>query len=704
MFKTVTLEVSLKPFKKTDEAYIRQVCAGIFEQWRPLIRNREEVNVMLWASDGSELLDYNKNLDDTFEWCYFLGMANRELLREDDPKDISIHQRRRYYTADPPVMTYRILQTIVRTFKEEGAKQLPNAKLSVGATFDIGPEFAISDFKYYRHTELLTGIYWDHYGLLDATAPMHADNHPYAAYPNGVPEGLRFGSFFGAQANIFLKDMGMDFLWLSNGLGFSAHPWGQSGKVYDGEKFDVQQLKLVREKVMEFWELFREECPDVPIHTRGTNNSVGIDYATDGVPLYQLYNSNLKMIPPPNSPCAALTGNYGLELMGHMTRICNLPGEDYMFRYYLHDPWYCNSPWLDRYDHVPTDIYLPMAISRLDEQGNVHTPSRFNILSIDNSYGEMPDCCVYEPLPHFMKAEQVAPDAPAPLVWVYPMKEYTTTDTEQALREMYDGDLFISNAINQGMPLCCVVSTDNFEKHSLDVYRKSILISPVPTGKVLEKLTEFASKGGQVLIYGSKDALETLPDGASFVQVDMAQKPTEMLRALEQFGLSVRFDGKEPWPAIMTVSRNNNAFWFSDYQADTTTQTRLRFPLGAPVLIGCEAELSDGYACYRFPRFAHHECRVFVVQKEGKLTSRETAPVSGAFRRRFNVGGLEDATVYYFPETYCIENAKVNFGEAGDFTPTYDESFRLVHDETYGDYYYAEHVTGERGFLMPTQD
>lgn len=34
MFKTVNLELSLKPFKKTDEQSIREVCHGIFEQWR----------------------------------------------------------------------------------------------------------------------------------------------------------------------------------------------------------------------------------------------------------------------------------------------------------------------------------------------------------------------------------------------------------------------------------------------------------------------------------------------------------------------------------------------------------------------------------------------------------------------------------------------------------------------------------------------
>ena len=42
MFENVTLEISLKPFKQTDEAYIRKICAKIFEQWNPLLKGRKK--------------------------------------------------------------------------------------------------------------------------------------------------------------------------------------------------------------------------------------------------------------------------------------------------------------------------------------------------------------------------------------------------------------------------------------------------------------------------------------------------------------------------------------------------------------------------------------------------------------------------------------------------------------------------------------
>ena len=154
------------------------------------------------------------------------------------------------------------------------------------------------------------------------------------------------------------------------------------------------------------------------------NNSVGIDYASDGVPLYDIYNADLDITAPPNSPWAALNDNYGLEIMGHMTRICELPNEKFPFRYYIHDPWWLNSPWYDRYDGSPCDIYLPMAITRINAEAKVEAANTLNILSIDNSHGDMPDSCVNEPLPHLLRAEKNAADAPAPLVWIYPMREY----------------------------------------------------------------------------------------------------------------------------------------------------------------------------------------------------------------------------------------------------------------------------------------
>jgi len=700
MFETVSLELSLKPFKQTDEAYIRSVCKGIFSQWRPLLKNRKTVSVMLWVGDGSEILDYAGKLQDEFEWCRFIGTANLPYPEDGAPLETGLHERKQDYFPNAPKMTYGILKTVVSCLKEEGGKAFPDAVIRVGETFDIGPEFAISDFKYNRHTEISSGSVLDKFGFVDATAKLSADTRHYAAYPHGIPEGTPFAAFLGQQSQCFLRDMGFDYLWLSNGLGYSADPWLKTGKIFDGENYFPEKLADTREKVFGFWKLFRENCT-YPLETRGTNNSVGIDYASDGVPLYEIYHAGLDIAPPPNSPWAALNDNFGLELMGHMTRVCDLPGSKFPFRFYIHDPWWVNSPWYDRYDGSPHDIYLPMAVSRIDESGCVKTANTFNILSIDNSFGGMPDECVYEPLPHILKAEKDAADEPAPLVWVYPMREYTTTEDGDMLREMNLCDNFICDAINDGLPLCCVVSTDNFLLHAPKLYGRSILLSPVPQKEaVLQKLTGLAKQGIGVLLYGTAEKLQTVPETEGLAKIDVSGSASVLRETLSKFGVEISFEKKKEGskPPAMTVARGDNALFFSVYNPDTTTKTRLKFPLGAPVLCGCEAEISDGSSVYAFARSEHRECRVFAEQKEGVISCREAPPVNRRFRRAIRITGLEDAAVCLFAEKGC--EAAVSVAESTDVTPIFDPRFTLVQSDTEGTYLRGEHISGTIYFLM----
>ena len=702
MFKTVNLEMSLKPFKRTDDEYIRNVCRNLFEQWRPLLKNRATVSVMLWTADGSEILDYAGNTDDEFEWCCYIGTANNPLISEDDDPDCRLHVKKHYYMDNPPVMTYAILKKIVSTLKEEGKKAFPNSIIRVGETFDIGPEFAKSDFKYKRHPEILSGTMFDCLGFVDATALLNEDDRRYAAYPDGVPQDTPFGTFLGKQANIFLKDMGFDYLWLSNGLGFSSEPWDLTGKIFDGKSFYPEKLANTCKNVFDFWRLFRKECPDFPLETRGTNNSVGIDYATDGVPLYDIYNAGFNITPPPNSPWAALNDNFGLEIMGHMTRICELPSDGFMFRYYIHDPWWLNSPWYDRYNGCAHDIYLPMAITRVDADGKVQSAETLNILSIDNSYGNMPDNCVNEPLPHLLKAEKDIADDIAPLVWVYPMREFTTAHSEEALYEMYFGDKYISEAINNGFPLNCVVSTDNFLKTPLELYKKSILISPIPqTKEIADRLLEFEKAGGNVIYYGSVKAAERLESRENFI--DFTASPSAIRKKLSDFGYSIKFERKSDGvkPNALTISRVENSLSFSVYSPNLTTDTLLKFPLGAPIFTGTDTEIRDGHAVYRFGICEHKECRVFVKQESGVITLKEHAPVSYNYHRKIKLGGLNNATVYIFPE--C--NGNVALGDAKCLEDRISGIIPLkkVEDDKNGVYFMIENLSGTYTILFPNR-
>ena len=784
--ENITLEMSLKPFKQTDNNYIESVCRMVFNQWRPLIKNASCISVLLWTADGSELLDYKGNLKDCFEWSYFVGGANP---REHDysiidPDGVGLHTRPYLYMENPPAMTYEILKNIVNTLRMIAKEICGDRYVRVGTTFDPGPEFAKSDFKYNRHNEICMGNDMGDATMVCSYAKLNGDNIHYAAFPDGIPEGLPFGTFLGKQANIFMKDIGFDYIWLSNGFGFGRETWSTVGAVFDGERFDYSVLNDVKKDVLDFWHCFRKECPDFPVETRGTNLSMGIDFATDGVPLKEIYNGDFNILPPPNSPWAAMNGDFGLELMGYMSRISKLPKDEYLFRYYLHDPWWINSPWYDRYNSQPHDIYLPLSIARIDGKGDIKTPTHMNLLSIDNSFGNCPDSCVNESMPHLLRAIKNAPDDVAPLVWIYPFEEYSACNCEQTAMDMFFGDWFIRGAINNGLPLSMVVSTDNFIKHDKHIYASSILVSAVPVAdsEYERQILEYAKGGGKVIFYGntiragkqftdfigvrhseevsgklemrigneycgkikhnplicgggiceepiSAHVLATAGNKAAamygdnfvwirgtssndFVKGSQLLVPYDesqyfiaeklMLKALSMLGYEILFDkplGVQA-PVIM-LHRHDNAYVFSSYLASTTVKTKLKFPLGAPILDGYEAQIEEGYAIYHFPKAEHRECRVFVEQESGIVGCREIPPVSIQYRRRIEVNGLENATIRFLAENYCrdnihvVVNSHIDFYCVGDeFTGNYVQNGNLT-------FYEAKNITGKIVFSMP---
>ncbi len=509
-YNNVTLEVSLKPFKKNDKEYIKAVCRKMFSQWETLLSHADTVSVLMWTSDGSEILEYTGDLDQKLEWCKFIGNPNTPAEINSGPREINLHERA--YTYMPPEslpeFTYRDLRFIIKTIKEEGSR-ITSKVIRVGETFDPGPEFAKSDFKYTRHPEICMANTMGTKSFVCCYATLDEDSKAYAAYPAGIPQGTPLGEFLGRQSNELLRDMGYDYIWLSNGFGFGMETWNTVGAIYDGETFNASKMRDIQAKILNFWTEFRKGCPDFRIETRGTNLSAGIDLARDGVDIRSIYNGGFNLLPPPNSPWAALNGDFGLELTGYMSRIAELPDDRYLYRFYTHDPWWANSPWLDRYGREAQDIYLAMAVSRVNEYGKIVLPSNINILTVDDSYGNMPDQVPSEVIPHLLQARRIAPDKAGPVVWVYPFDEYHdyAFNHPERLEEVFFGDWFIRQALNEGLPMNTVVSTGNFAKligSGSDVFNTSIVVTTVPdAGSDMERrLMEFVSGGGQAIIYG----------------------------------------------------------------------------------------------------------------------------------------------------------------------------------------------------------
>ncbi|MBI5831582.1 MAG: hypothetical protein HZB16_04630 [Armatimonadetes bacterium] len=505
MLDNVTLELSLKPFWEPD---IDAVCRRLFAQWKPLTDRARMVSVMLWTADGSEILDYRGTLDAPLEWARYIGGANPRHPMAGDPEGVCLHSRAYLYRPDPPEFSYRSLADIVAALRRVG-QEVADRPIRVGATFDPGPEFALSPFKYERHNEICLAGTMGRTSFVCCYGRLRGDDVAYAGFPQGIPEDTPLGTFLGRQSQHFLRDLGFDYLWLSNGFGFGMETWATTGAVFDGERFDASGVAALRAKQLEFWRLFRAECPEYPLETRGTNLTTGIDLASDAVPLAEIYRGDFGLMPPPNSPWAALNGDFGFELAGYLSHIAELPDSRFPFRFYIHDPWWLNSPWLDRYGREPHDIYLPLSVARVDGEGRVRRPSSVALLTADDSYGAMPDQVPREVIPHLSSALDHAPDEPGPLVWVYPFDEYhaqTFDGDGSRLREVFFGDWLIRSAINEGLPLNSVISTTNWLACAEQPqWRSRVFVTPVPDAgtPLSQALLAHVQAGGRLLLYGT---------------------------------------------------------------------------------------------------------------------------------------------------------------------------------------------------------
>lgn len=503
----VCLEMSLKPFKKMEQEYIENICFELFDQWKELLLKATGCSVLLWTADGSEILEYSGDLTDEIEWARYLGIANPPKTPPTfDPERKGLHSAPRYYMDNPPTITYADLKRIIAAIKKVG-KEVTGFDIKVGATFDPGPEFARSDFKYIRHTEISKGNTGGEKGSwVHCTAVLKGDTKKYAAYPNGIPDGLHLGTFLGAQYRELAKDVGFDYIWFSNGFGFSRDSWSWTGECFDGKDFFDGAGERVSKQIIEFWEKFTEACPGVRIETRGSNLSTGMDIAAHGSPLSTIY----QYIPvaPPNSPWAAIDAQFGLELVGYMSHIAEVPKEGFLFRYYTHDPWWVNSPWFDRYNRQAHDIYLPLSIARLDENLKVMQPYGISFLTADDSFGNLPRRCPVEVIPYILDAYSHYPDAAGPVTWVYPFEHYHKIGYEKdRAGEVLFGDWFIKSAIDEGMPLNSVISDKSFIKAAKNIAGKTVLVMPVPDkGSDMEKAVfEALSQKADILMYGPVD-------------------------------------------------------------------------------------------------------------------------------------------------------------------------------------------------------
>ncbi|MDG0790908.1 hypothetical protein OMP38_08545 [Cohnella ginsengisoli] len=348
------------------------------------------------------------------------------------------------------------------------------------------------------------------YTVVCTWSELHADTVAYAAYPDGIPEGTPFGEFLGRQCASFLPALGFDYIWFSNGFGFSYFPWTYLGANYDGTSMPTADYREVADRTLSFWEHFKRECPGYRTEVRGTNFGTGMDLAKDFIPLQEMYRRKYIELPPPNSPWGALNFDFGLEVASYMSRIAVLPGETYPYRFYPNDPWFWQNPWWDLYDREPHDIYCPLSVARVNADGELENPGIIELLTIDTEKGELNADCPAEVIPHLRRAIRDFPDQPGLLTWLYPFSEYhaSVERSAEAAKAVFFEEWFVRNAVNEGLPLNTVLSTDAFEAMTDEArgrLRDTILWTPASwlAGERAERLAAYVREGGRAIVYGS---------------------------------------------------------------------------------------------------------------------------------------------------------------------------------------------------------
>jgi len=779
----VILEMSLKPFKNRERPEIRKVCEEVFNQWSSLLKLGKEHSILFWIGSGEEIFNYKGNLDDEFEWAHYIGHCNQDhkAYIEKNTHLISAHN----YMENWPHFTYRDLSYIIRAFKEI-ADEKYGIKLTMGATVDPGPEFCEEEFVYHRHPEILSKTYGGNARFICSFAHLKKDDYPYAAYPEGIPEGESFGRFLGKQCALFLSAMGFDYIWFSNGLGFSHYPWTILGDNFDGKEFNKVNLENFSEKLISFWKEFKKGC-SYPVLARATNFPVGIDLSAKCTSLLEIYQENVLKMAPVNPPTIFFYNSLGLEMISYMGRLADFPLL-LPFRYYINDPWFPQTPWKDYpYAREPFDIYVPLSIAVVDNKGKTRVPTVMNLLTIDDEKGTLREDVSVEVIPHLKRAIEDRPDEVGILTWLFPFHEYhqLVKSHREKMGYPFFWDFYLSLSIDKGLPLNTVISTTNFQKLDKEALeklkKKTILITPLPLSgaKYEEKLAQFIQEGGKVIFYGpiditssffkemlnlklEKEGLEgeislnsylnsdefidmpnstllkhrshlsggplrevllnqedeytfvrawaegknkkrvfaltremsgwnggkiawvrgSLPleiEGSLEGQVSLLDREGEYVHTtsflkyiLADFSYEIKekkyfslssaplFYDVHSVPALtqIFISRKVNAFIFSGYRPDTSSLIQLKFPQGAPILLGEEVLIENGYALYNLSRSFHKECRIFVKQNKGKILCQLAHPGYEG-KENLIVSGLKEAELRIYPPWGEVEKTDV---------------------------------------------
>jgi hypothetical protein len=511
-WRRLVLETSLKPFAADGRGAWRQTAHRLWTVWEALARRAEHLAVLLWVGDGSEILDWSGRPEQPLEYGRHVGFCNIGALPDLYFSNWYDNRPGRPWRTGLPDLAYSDLADILAALRE-AADDLLGRPIELGATFDPGPEFAYSKFKYAKHPEILfpqpPGRMLAPMHFVTCQAHLNADPGPYAAFPDGVADGTSLGTFLGRQMRAFADGLGYDYLWLSNGFGYSHFAWTMTGETLRDGAFHPERAEAQRAATNGFWRDFRAECPDLPLEVRGTDWSVAMDLGSDGVSHRDIQDLGALDAGPPNIPVlqAELLAK---DVTVFLTRMAGAPTRRILYRTYLNDPWFEQNPWYHMYDREPFETYACLACARLRGDGSVDTPTDLHILTVDTEQGELLPDEANEVTPHYLRAAVERADAPGPLVWLYPWRDLDQAlkDCPERLSQAWFGDHFIWRSIEGGLPLNTVCEARDFAALVEAGRAPDVLyIAPAPLfeSSLGPAVLRHVAAGGRAIVYGPLD-------------------------------------------------------------------------------------------------------------------------------------------------------------------------------------------------------
>jgi len=225
--KSLSLVFTPKIFKEPRD-YERDAKAFL-EHYRPFCEGFDEVLLMFCVGNGEQMLLYpGPDAHGTeIAWARYSGYTFPYIGKE---RTIESSLR----------LSYSTVHDLVRILREI-ASDVGMPEVRIFDMIDPGTEFCESEFRQRRHPEVMwmddprrepqQGIRaWT---WVDISARLRKDESKYAAFPNGIQEGLPFADFCVFQVGSYLEAMELDGVMLLNAYGTTgqweprfAQGWG----------------------------------------------------------------------------------------------------------------------------------------------------------------------------------------------------------------------------------------------------------------------------------------------------------------------------------------------------------------------------------------------------------------------------------------------------------------------------------------------